>query len=93
MGTLFETIHYWDAPNANTYAVKNFTMPITDHLALMAITPNGTGGSTMTWHQYCNLKGTAIRHMLPTMMLGMMNKGMATLSKELGGKGRRITRV
>ncbi|UWR21745.1 SRPBCC family protein [Sulfitobacter sp. S190] len=93
MGTLYETIHYWDAPNAYTYEVKNFMMPITDHLALMAITPNGRGGVLMTWHQYFNLKGIAMRHMFPTMMLGMMNKGMATLAKDLGGEGGRITRV
>ncbi|SHH80943.1 SRPBCC family protein [Cognatishimia maritima] len=93
MGTLFETIHYIDAPNAYTYEVKNFMMPIKDHLALMALTPNGTGGTTMYWHQYFNLKGIAMRHMFPTMMLGMMNRGMATLAKELGGKGGRIKRV
>lgn len=57
MGTLDETIHYWDAPHAYTYEVRNFMMPITDHLALMHVAPNGEGGTVMTWHQCFNLKG------------------------------------
>ena len=93
MGTLFETIHYWDAPNAYTYEVRNLMMPIKDHLALMVAQADGSGGSLMTWHQYFNLKGIAMRHMFPTMMLGLMNKGMATLARDLGGRGGRISRV
>lgn len=93
MGTLYETIHYYDAPNAYTYEVRNFMMPIANHLALMVVEDNGRGGSTMTWHQYFDLKGIAMRHVFPTMMITLMNSGMAALAKKLGGQGGRIARV
>lgn len=93
MGTLFETIHYWDAPNAYAYEVKNFMMPTKDHLALMVVHPNGSGGTTFTWNQYFNLKGIIMRHVFPSMMIGLMNKGMANLAKSLGGRGGRMKRV
>ena len=93
MGTLFETIHYWDAPNAYAYEVKNFMMPVKDHLALMVVRPNGSGGTTFTWNQYFNLKGIAMRHMFPSIMIGLMNRGMANLARDLGGRGGRIKRV
>ena len=93
MGTLEETIHYWDAPHAYTYSAKNVMMPIRNHLGLLTVTPNDTDGATLIWRQYFDLTGIAVRHIFPTMMLGMMNQGMATLIKDLGGRGGQIVRA
>ncbi|MEM9693245.1 MAG: SRPBCC family protein [Myxococcota bacterium] len=86
MGTLDETILYWDGPTAYSYAVKNPLMPIRDHAALMVVESWGPEKSRFTWHQYFELTGLVMRHGFKPMMLGMMNRGLAKLGEELGGE-------
>ena len=93
MGTLHETIHHWDPPNAYAYEVRNRMMPIERHLALMSARPNGSGGTTMSWSQYFDLTGIAMRHAFPSVMVAMMNRGMDALARELGGRGGKMHRV
>jgi len=93
MGTLHETIHYWDAPNAYTYEVRNFMMPLSQHLALMACFERRGGGTILVWNQYFELTGIAMRHAFPTVMLNLMNVGMKRLAKDLGGAGGRMSAV
>ncbi|MEE9322567.1 MAG: SRPBCC family protein [Granulosicoccus sp.] len=87
MGTLYETIRYWDAPHAYAYEVKNLIMPVRNHLALMRVVSNNNGGSKFLWNHYFDFKGVAMRYVFPAMMATMVNQGMKKLSKELGGPG------
>ena len=93
MGTLHETIHHWDPPRAYAYEVRNALMPIARHLALMTVRPNGSGGTTMAWSQYFDLTGVAMRHAFPSVMAALMDRGMATLARETGGRGGAMRRV
>lgn len=92
MGTLDETILHWDAPRVCAYNVKSPMMPIKDHVALMVVEPRADG-ATFHWHQYFNYKGLLMRHLFPSMMLTMMNDGLAKLAKQIGGPGGRMKSV
>lgn len=92
MGKLDETILHWNAPESVAYNVKNIMMPVRDHVALMVVEPEGPG-ARLSWHQYFRYTGLVIRHAFPTMMLSMMNSGMAKLANELGGEGGRMVRT
>ncbi|GEM_PF-1081828 len=85
MGDLHETILHYDAPYACVYNVKNIMMPVKNHAALMVVEPVGEGGSRLHWNQYFDFKGVVMRHIFPSMMVAMMNKGLANLVAELGG--------
>lgn len=89
MGTLDETIHHWEAPRLSVYSVKNAMMPIRDHVAVMATLPEN-GGTRFHWCHRFNYRGMVMRFAFPGMMLGMMNRGLATLALEFGGEGGRI---
>lgn len=87
MGTLDETILYWDEPKLYAYNVKNFMMPIKNHVAIMSIEQTGPGKCKFIWQQYFDYKGFIMRHMFPHMMIFFMNWGLKNLRKRLGGAG------
>lgn len=93
MGTITEDIHYWDGPYGSVYAPRSMMMPTKNYVAVMTLAANGRGGTTFTWNHYFNLKGMMMRFMFPTMMLAMMNMGLNSLVKKLGGQGGRIHKV
>jgi len=65
-------------------------MPIRDHVAGMTLTARGPHATELRWDQYFNFKGLVMRHMFPAIMTALMNRGLANLSKELGGEGGRM---
>lgn len=93
MGILDETIHFWDPPRQVGYEVRNMMMPIKDHLSIMTLSDDEGGGTQFVWEQYFSYKGLIMRHVFPTMMLTMMNRGMETLRKRYGGGGGEMQRV
>lgn len=93
MGALDETIRYWRRPYAYAYTVKNWTMPITDHCAVMEVHPLGSEGSCLIWRQYYRPVGAFLKYLFPHLMITFMNQGMATLQQELGGTGGRMRLV
>ena len=86
-GVLDETILHWAAPYICVYTVKNKSMPIKSHAAVMLVEPLGAGRSVFTWRQYFDLTGVVKRLIFPGMMRSMMTKGVNTLARELGGEG------
>jgi len=90
MGTIDETVLLWEPPRAYAYTAKNAMMPIRDHVAAMTLTELGPSETSLRWDQYFNLKGLVMRHMFPSVMTALMNRGLANLAKELGGKGGRM---
>ncbi|MBK6916803.1 MAG: SRPBCC family protein [Deltaproteobacteria bacterium] len=86
MGDLDETFFYYDAPYACVYRVKNAMMPVVDHAAVMVLEPLGPSRTRFTWQQYYNLKGVMMRFVFPSMLRSMMNRGLATLTRQLGGE-------
>lgn len=90
MGTIDETVLFWDPPGAYAYTAKNTMMPIKDHVAAMSLSEIGLNETLLRWDQYFNFKGLVMRHVFPSMMTTLMNRGMATLAKELGGRGGRM---
>lgn len=90
MGTLDETIRHWDPPNAYAYNVKNFTMPVRDHLAVMTVEALGSERSRFTWLQYFDWRGVVLRHVFPHLMIAMMNAGLARLGRQLDGEPGRM---
>ena len=87
MGTLDETIKYWQAPYITAYNVKARSMPVKDHCAVLVIKPTNESMSDVTWLQYFNYKGLVMRHFFSAMMIKSMNEGLQVLKKELGGEG------
>jgi uncharacterized protein YndB with AHSA1/START domain len=93
MGTLDETILHWDPPYAYAYTVKNWTMPIKDHCAVMLIEPLGSDRSKLIWRQYYTPIGLFLKYAFPSMMISLMNRGMEQLRQTLGGDGGRMRKV
>ncbi|MGF1497580.1 MAG: SRPBCC family protein [Elainellaceae cyanobacterium] len=93
MGTLNETILHWDYPRAYAYNVKNWTMPIKDHCAVMLVEPLGPSQSRFIWRQYYTPIGLFLKYAFPGMMISMMNRGMADLQQQLGGPGGQMRQV
>ncbi len=93
MGTLDETILHWDAPNSYAYSIKNWMMPIKDHVGIMRVEEMSPGKSVFRWDQYFNLTGLVTRHVFPRVMIGLMNRGMANLARDLGGPGGKMKAV
>ena len=89
MGTLNETIMFYDRPRLVAYNVKVWSMPIKDHLAVMRL-EEISSGTRFTWQQYFNFKGLVMRHIFAQMMSGMMTRGMEQLQREFGGQGGRM---
>ena len=85
MGPLEERIAHWDPPHAYVYLAHNAMMPIEHHAALMLFEPLGAGGTAFGWFHYYDDKGHVLRHLFPTVMLSMMNRGLRKLRRELGG--------
>ena len=90
MGTIDETVLLWEPPRAYAYTAKNAMMPIRDHVAAMTLMEIGPTETALRWDQYFNFKGLVMRHVFPSMMTALMNRGLANLAKELGGKGGRM---
>ncbi|MGH1346320.1 MAG: SRPBCC family protein [Nannocystales bacterium] len=86
MGDLDETIHHYEAPVTCVYSVRSPMMPVENHAAAMLLEPTATG-CILDWSQFFDLRGLVLKHMFPTMMAGMMNRGLRGLQKELGGNG------
>lgn len=86
MGTLDETILYWNPPHGYAYTVKNVFMPIKEHLATMEVVSDGADGAWFRWRQYFNGARPDVVLFKP-MMASMMTKGLNALAKELGGQG------
>ena len=86
MGDLDETIHHYDAPRACVYSVRSLMMPVEEHTALMVLEPT-EDGCVLQWAQFFNLTGVLLKRVFPSMMLGMMNRGLRGLQEELGGEG------
>ncbi len=93
MGALDETIRFWQQPYAYAYTVKNWTMPITDHCAVMRVESLGADRSRLIWQQYYRPVGLFLKYLFPHMMILFMNQGMETLRQELGGEGGRMRLV
>jgi uncharacterized protein YndB with AHSA1/START domain len=93
MGRLNETILHWDPPYAYAYNVKNWTMPIKDHCAVMLVEPLAANRSKLIWRQYYNPVGLFLKYAFPGMMVSMMNQGMEQLRQTLGGSGGEMRRV
>lgn len=87
MGSLDETILYWQQPYAYAYRVKNWTMPIADHCAVMLVQPLADQGCRLIWRQYYRPVGLFLKYLFPHVMVTMMNQGMESLRRDLGGRG------
>lgn len=86
MGDLDESIHHYEAPVACVYSIRSPMMPIENHAAAMLLEPTASG-CILDWSQFFDVRGVVLKHMFPTMMMGMMNRGLRGLQKELGGDG------
>ncbi|PCK07025.1 MAG: hypothetical protein COA42_16435 [Alteromonadaceae bacterium] len=93
MGALNEKIVHWDEGKSYAYSASNFMMPIKNHISFMHLTEDEPGVTTLVWKHYFNFTGLIMRHMFPTMMTMMMNMGMKTLAKRLGGPGGKMSTV
>jgi len=87
MGTLEETVYSYEAPYVTAYNVRNWSMPMENHCAVMFVEPTPDGGTKLTWRHYFNDKGRIIRHFIPKVMARLINVGMSNLGNEMGGHG------
>ena len=87
MGTLDETILYWDQPRAYVFNAKNIFLPIKDHAGAMTLDQLAPNKTQFTWAIHFEYKGLIMRHIMPSMMVMFMNLGLNGLAKKLGGKG------
>lgn len=86
MGNVDETIIHWDPPRSWAYKVSAKGMPTKDHVATMAVQPDGAGGTVLVWRHYFNYKGFVVRWMFPFMFKAMLGRALENLRKELSMK-------
>ena len=57
---------------------------IKDHLAVVTVEPDGTGGSLVSVRQFFNSKRWSLKgKIIPVVMKTMLNRGLSNLKKEL----------
>ena len=93
MGTLNETIYYWQRPNISAYNVKSISVPAKDHCAVIKIEPLAGNKSKLIWLQYFNFRGVFMRFFFPKIMAKMMTQGVNRLANEYGGAGGKMVLV
>lgn len=86
MGELNESVHHYDAPVASVYSVHSAASPIENHAGLLLLEPT-LSGCVLEWSPFFDFRGLALEHMFPMLMVGMMNRGLGELQKQLGGQG------
>jgi uncharacterized protein YndB with AHSA1/START domain len=98
MGNVDESILWWDPPRSYGFRfepkgrMKRMT-PTTNHVVAFIVENDGRGGSIFTLRVYFNWRGVLMRRMSALMMPMTLNKALANLQRELGGKGGKMRRI
>ncbi|NMM29234.1 MAG: SRPBCC family protein [Glaciimonas sp.] len=84
MGKVNEEIVWWSEPNGYAYRANGLLVPLRDHLGVILISDDGSGGAILEWRQYFNTRYGLLGWMFPVMMRFLMDRAIRNLAKLLG---------